>query len=318
MDRAKGGNRLLGRVIMRVYAVSDVHADFAPNMAWVRALRRGVRGEDTLILAGDVTDDLSRLEEVFFELRSAFARVVFVPGNHELWVRGNGTSDSFQKLRAVLELARDCGVAVGPVKLGVPGRGGAPEASVWIVPLLSWYVKPEEGAGSLFLPKQGEDPSLETWSDTYFVRWPRFGLEERPADRLLRMNEPFLARGYDAPVISFSHFLPRAELIVGPHVDRDRVADPFPEFNFSRVAGCSQLDEQIRRLGSRVHVYGHQHRNRDVVLDGVRYVSNCRGYPRERELGFLSREGPDLVPVWDSRSPERLGEPASVELGAPA
>ena len=292
---------------MRVYAVSDVHVDYAPNFAWVRALSKGCYQGDTLILAGDVTDDLDRLEKVFVELRSLFARVAFVPGNHELWVRKGRFADSLEKFRAVLALARDCGVSVEPIKLSAQG------ASVWIVPLFSWYVQPEEGDGSLFIPKPGEDRSLEGWSDNYFVRWLGSRRGETASARFLRLNEPFVAQPYDAPVITFSHFLPRRDLIVGPHVEKDREADPHPRFNFSRVAGCSDLDAQIRRAGSRVHVYGHQHRNRDVVIDGVRYVSNCRGYPREREQGFLSQDGTGLTQVWDSCAAGDLEGAALVE-----
>jgi hypothetical protein len=66
--------------------------------------------------------------------------------------------------------------------------------------------------------------------------------------------------------------------------------DRAPEFNFTRVAGCRQLDEQLRMLGSVLHLYGHQHRNRDRMIDGVRYVSHCLGYPPEW------REGTELPP----------------------
>jgi hypothetical protein len=121
------------------------------------------------------------------------------------------------------------------------------------------------------------------------------------------MNEDRVNRAYAAPVISFSHFLPRRELMFSPRPHGE--SDPHPEFNFSRVAGCSGIDDQIRRLGSRVHVYGHQHRNRDVTLEGVRYVSHCRGYPLERARGYLW-EDPELKQVWSSEArrsePERI------------
>ena len=88
------------------------------------------------------------------------------------------------------------------------------------------------------------------------------------------------------PVISFSHFLPRVELVFSDW-ERFRAGggvtgnDRAPEFNFTRVAGCRQLDAQLRKLGSTLHLYGHQHRNRDREIDGVRYVSHCLGYPPE-------------------------------------
>jgi hypothetical protein len=281
---------------MQVFAVSDLHVDYPPNMAWLRALDGSGHSRDAIIVAGDVTDDLDRLEEVFRTLRRSFAHVFFVPGNHELWVRRGEWKDSFEKFETVSELCRACGIKTEPVKLEDEGQG------VWIVPLFSWYAEPEEGHTSLFVPKPGEDPSLELWSDKYFVRWPRAWNGKGASERFLEMNELSLHRHYDAPVVSFSHFLPRRELLFGPHIDRDRKRDPHPEFNFSRVAGCSALDGQLRRLPARVHVYGHQHRNRNVVIEGVRYLSNCRGYPREREHGYLPDNGRGLELVWSSGS----------------
>jgi hypothetical protein len=38
------------------------------------------------------------------------------------------------------------------------------------------------------------------------------------------------------------------------------------------VVGDERLDEQIRRIGSQVHVFGHTHIDKDKVIDGVRYV----------------------------------------------
>ena len=154
------------------------------------------------------------------------------------------------------------------------------------MPLQSWDVRPEEGAGSLFVPKQGEDPTLSMWADNYFVRWPVRQNAHPPAHYLMALNEPHVVRRFEGPIISFSHFLPRRDLIFA--TDAERAANPrsrkdeYPTFNFSRVAGCEHLDAQIRQLGSSVHVYGHQHRNRRRSVDGVLYVSNCLGYPRDR------------------------------------
>jgi hypothetical protein len=113
------------------------------------------------------------------------------------------------------------------------------------------------------------------------------------AGHFLRLNEPHLERGFDRPVISFSHFLPRTDLIFSHPEHMAYLAaatephplDPHPAFNFSRVAGCRGLEEQIRRLGSAVHVYGHQHRDRWREVDGVLYVSHCLGYAHERSAG---------------------------------
>ena len=67
--------------------------------------------------------------------------------------------------------------------------------------------------------------------------------------------------------------------------------------NFSRIAGCVGLEKQIRRLNSKIHVYGHQHRNWEWHLDHTSYLSHCLGYPREREKNLIDGidQGPRLI-----------------------
>lgn len=286
--------------ITRVFALSDIHVDLRQNMAWLQALSSSDYTDATLILAGDVSDNLVTLREALACVRSTFAQVFFVPGNHELWVRRTEYTDSITKFWHIVRLCDALGIHTRPAKVGEsPGDSG-----VWIVPLFAWYVQPEEGPGSLFRSKPGEDQTLQMWSDKHFTVWPPLEAGMRVADYFLGMNEAHLAKTYDAPVISFSHFLPRTDLMFS--TDEERRAgdvlprDPHPRFNFSRVAGCVGIETQIRRLGSVVHVYGHQHRNRNRLIDGVRYVSHCLGYPHERRHRLMhgSVDGPALI--WET------------------
>ena len=283
----------------RIVAMSDVHADLAENRAWLSTLSPRAYADAALIMAGDVTDDLAVLARTLRDLRDTFAAVLFVPGNHELWVRRGESADSMEKFERVAALCDGLGVLTRPARIEAGGGGAA-----WVVPLVSWYTGPEEGDDSLFVPKPGEDPTLSMWSDRYYTAWPARPGGATVAARFLAMNEIHVARAYDAPVISFSHFLPRRELIFATPEERAAAPpglrfDPHPQFNFSRVAGCAGLDTQIRRLGARTHVYGHQHRNRDRTLDGVRYVSQCLGYPRERTNGLPARITGPMV-VWEA------------------
>ena len=278
---------------MRILAISDVHVDYPENMARMQALSGCGHLRDTLLLAGDVTDDLARLARILEHVRDRFAHVFFVPGNHELRVRRSEAGDSVAKFDKVLRLCAGLGVSTSPAKVtSGPGDPGA-----WIVPLFSWYVKPEHGPTSLFVPRDGDDASLSMWADDVRTRWPE---RLSAADYFLDMNEPHLDRDHDAPVISFSHFLPRRELMGRPSGAGPVRAGRAGRFNFSRVAGTTRIEVQIRALGSFLHVYGHQHRNRDRVIDGLRYVSNCLGYPKERARGEIGGASGRLKLVWDT------------------
>jgi hypothetical protein len=238
---------------------------------------------------------------VLAAVRSRFARVFFVPGNHDLWLRSQDSGDSIAKHGDIIKCCASLDVRTTAGRVDGAGKDGG----VWIVPLESWYARPgEDPEDSLFAPKPGEDPSLRMWVDDRAIRWPVFAGNATAAGHFLARNEPLLAAAYDAPVISFSHFLPRAELIFGT-VEELRamgipLVDPQPKFNFSRVAGSRGLDRQIRRLGSALHVYGHQHRNRVRQIDGVTYVSHCLGYPRERAEGRISRSLREPLLIWDT------------------
>ncbi|WP_089940280.1 metallophosphoesterase family protein [Candidatus Entotheonella palauensis] len=278
----------------RVWAISDIHTDIKQNRTWLYALSKTAYLRDTLILAGDVCDRLEILRDTLAHVRSLFSAVCYVPGNHELWVRRRESPDSIAKFWQIRRLCQTLGIHTEPFKLSTMSGSG-----VWIVPLFSWYMQPEEGAGSLFVEKPGEDPTLSMWSDHHFTSWPPMVTAPTAAEFFLGLNEHHVNRAYDAPVISFSHFLPRTELIYStPEERRGRVlTDPYPQFNFSRVAGCLGIDTQVRRLGAIIHIYGHQHRNRNRVIDGVRYISHCLGYPRERQhlSGDQFVQGPALI-----------------------
>ncbi|MFT5392782.1 MAG: putative phosphodiesterase [Gammaproteobacteria bacterium] len=279
-----------------IYAVSDLHVDFRENMEWVWSLSSHRYLNDALIVAGDVSDNLQRLELTLVALRERFAAVMFVPGNHELWVRNGNWTDSWEKFQHIQGLCHRLDILTEPTKFS------SASGPVWLVPLYSWYIRPQDGDGSLFAEKKGEDPEQAMWADNYFVRWPKRDDERAPAHYLLELNERYLDLRLDGPIVSASHFLPRQDLIFS--TDAERSANPgvnrdaFPTFNFSRVAGCRQLDEQIRALGSSVHVYGHQHRNRWRTIDGVLYVSNCLGYPRERGSVLDDNPHAGLVKVY--------------------
>ena len=79
------------------------------------------------------------------------------------------------------------------------------------------------------------------------------------------MNAGLVSQKYDAPVITFSHFLPRRDLIRAEDPDRESVNKErkvlgLPEvtpaqgqggaqgFNFARYAGCNSLEDQIRKV----------------------------------------------------------------------
>lgn len=256
---------------MRLFATSDVHTDYKENMLWLRQLSDIAYRDDVLIVAGDISDRQAIIRETLLLLRSKFRHVLFTPGNHELWVRGEAIN-SIDKLQLILALCDELDVVTTPIRL----------EDLWIVPLFSWY-------DGIFDPEMTieSDAARRSWADFHFCKWPE-GVTPL-AEYFLRMNEPHL-KAYDAPVVTFSHFLPRADLL--PPVEYLKVSW------LPNVSICAGLDSQIRGLSSTVHVCGHTHISFDRVVDGIRYVQNAVRYPKERK--------PDSFPVKMIWSTEEL------------
>jgi predicted phosphodiesterase len=278
---------------MRVFAISDVHADFRDNLRLLAQLSTQDYREDALIVAGDVSHDLGILRQTLQSFLDRFRHVFFVPGNHELWIRAGEHPHSVQKFHEVLRLCESLGVRTGPEVIGLG------QERVCIVPLFSWYSQPGEGSDTLYREREIKEPEQSVWADDYLVKWPG-SAGFRPVRFFLDMNAPRVDARYEVSRISFSHFLPRQDLMftVSGEAPRPGPDPPRHAFNFSRVAGSTLIEQQIRKLGSRVHVYGHQHRNRCRCHDGTWYVSNCLGYPEERQGQLIRDAGAILKAVW--------------------
>ena len=265
---------------VKIYTISDLHIDYSGNFEHLLKLNDPDYADASLIFAGDGSDSIEKLSQLLKHFVKIFKHVFFVPGNHELWVRDHRHAHSIEKFDAIIHLCHTLGVHTHPVKLGKEDNG------VWVVPLFSWYTKPEEGTDSLFVEKAGDDQTELIWSDNHFCDWRPLEGRTTPAEYFLNLNESRINRQYDAPVITFSHFLPMCEVAFTfghPTQFPKDYDDPMPEFNFTRVAGTNKLAAQIDKIGSQIHIFGHQHRNRHRKIDNVTYISHCLGYPRERE-----------------------------------
>lgn len=296
-QRAAGpARRLAGDRAMRVLALSDVHADAVANRAWLDDLSAVDYVGDVLLLAGDVSHDLDTMARTLEGLRAKFGSVVFVPGNHDLWISRHDEGDSLDKLRRIFQICRRLDIHTTPVTVG--------DGAVHVVPLLGWYARPAEGPDSLFVPKPGDDRTESMWRDDRYIDWRSLSPGVTPCTYFLSLNTPHLETPPGIPVISLSHFLPRRELIFSARPVAASGEDPRSvaerRFNFSRVAGTAGLERQLRHLAATVHVYGHQHRNRRRWIDGVLYVSHCLGYPHERRRQLIRGMDNGPTPVWDT------------------
>ena len=242
---------------MRVFALSDIHIDYDINAKWIAGLSNADHQDDVLILAGDVTDTLHLLDWGLGVLAKRFRKVLFVPGNHDLWVIRDGREkNSLQKFEDVCAVVESSGGSMRPFH--APG--------VSILPLLAWYDysfgEPTEELRSM-------------WMDYRACRWPAGYREREIAAHFSALNDTQPAPAA-AKVITYSHFLPRIDLMPCFLPRSAKVLYP--------ILGTSALDRQVRALGASMHVYGHSHVNRQTKIDGVTYINNAFGYPHEKAI----------------------------------
>jgi len=239
---------------MRIFAISDIHVDYDVNTQWVANLSTLEYQDDVLILAGDVSDTRRLLDWCLSTLAKCFKKVLFVPGNHDLWVIRDGRDkNSFQKFDEVRSVVEMSGATMQPFR----------EQGVSIIPLLTWY---DYSFG------EPSDELRSMWMDFRACRWPKGVTEQDVAVHFAALNDEH-ANPVGDKVITYSHFLPRIDLMPAYIPCVNKVLYP--------ILGSAKLDRQLRRLNSKLHVYGHSHVNRQIKIDGVSYINNAFGYPSE-------------------------------------
>ncbi|CAI9111656.1 OLC1v1011939C1 [Oldenlandia corymbosa var. corymbosa] len=271
-DSAAGG--------LRVFVVSDLHTDYSDNLSWVRDLskKRKKPNNDVLLVAGDVAETCQTFELTMYLLKHCFHRVLFVPGNHDLWCRRENSNacDSLEKLDKLFDTCQRIGVETKPVVVDDLG----------IIPLFSWYHESfdkEMDISGFRLP-----PLEMACKDFHACKWPE-GINEAE-NSLALFFDVMNGKNHDLVeeikrkcrvVISFSHFLPRQELCP----EKRMLFYP----KLPKIIGSDFLESRLRSIhrdkGSAYacHVFGHTHFCWDAVLDGIRYVQAPLAYPRERK-----------------------------------
>jgi predicted phosphodiesterase len=239
---------------MRVFALSDIHVDYDANAKWVANLSVAEYQDDVLILAGDVSDVRRLLEWCLTALTKRFKRVLFVPGNHDLWViREDGSKNSLQKFDEVCAVVEASGASLQPFC----------DRGVAIIPVLAWYDysfgEPSQALRSI-------------WMDYRACRWPQGFTEKKVTDHFSALNVKEIDLVADT-VITYSHFLPRIDLMPEFIPSAKKLLYP--------VLGSAKLDDELRKLKPNIHVYGHSHVNRHVNIEGISYINHAFGYPSE-------------------------------------
>jgi 3',5'-cyclic AMP phosphodiesterase CpdA len=254
-----------------LFAVSDLHVLHPDNAARLAELRPD-DDADWLIVAGDVGELAADVVRALAVLRERVARVVWTPGNHELWTH---PSDPLQlrgeaRYRYLVEACRALGVDTPEDPFPVWPHGPVP---VLVAPLFLLYDYSFRAPGA-----RSKAESLQRAYAAGVVC----------TDERLLSSEPYLSvdEWCRARVAWTRHRLdamdPTLSTVLVNHWPLVRTPTRvlrYPEF--AQWCGTDLTADWHLRYRALAVVYGHLHIPRLIHEDGVRMEEVSLGYPRE-------------------------------------
>jgi 3',5'-cyclic AMP phosphodiesterase CpdA len=255
----------------RLLAVSDLHVGYEENRAIVADLQPE-SADDWLIVAGDVAETVEDIEWVLRLLSQRFARVIWVPGNHELWTP---RTDPVQlrgehRYRHLVELCRGLGVVTPEDPYPVWTGEGGPATIVPMFLLYDYSFRPPGARNKAEALEQAYAKGV-VCSDEFLLHpdpypsreaWCRARIEETER-RLAELDD-------ELPTILVNHY---------PLLRTPTDVLYYPEF--AQWCGTERTADWHRRYRAACVVYGHLHIPRITRHDDVPFIEVSIGYPRE-------------------------------------
>jgi 3',5'-cyclic AMP phosphodiesterase CpdA len=278
--------------VARLWATSDLHVGYAENRAIVTDDLRPADPGDWLIVAGDVAEKAADVEWALGTLAERFARVVWVPGNHELWTHGQDPlrlrgRDRYEHL---VDACRRLGVLTPEDDYPTWTGAGGP---VVVAPLFLLY--------DYTFRTPGADTAARALEIAYAA-----GVV--CTDEMLLHPDPYPDRpGWSAARVDATE----ARLAALPAGTRTVLVNHWPMTRlptrilrhpeFAIWCGTERTADWHVRFGAAAVVYGHLHIPRTTYEDGVRFEEVSLGYPREWKRhgirrGLLREVLPDVEP----------------------
>lgn len=255
---------------MKLYAIADLHLRYEVTRRALEALRP--HPEDWLIVAGDVGESEEHLRFALTLLSRRFARLLWVPGNHDLWsVPQHGSLRGEAKYQRLVAICRDYGALTPEDPFAVwPGPGPRCQVALLFV-LYDYSFRPDHVAVADAVAWAAEDNLL--CSDEVLLHADPY--PSKPAwcaARVALSEARLLAAAGQGPLVLVNHFPLRRDLAVLPRIPR-----------FAIWCGTQKTEDWHLRFGAEAVVYGHLHIRGTHLRDGVRCEEVSLGYPQNWE-----------------------------------
>jgi 3',5'-cyclic AMP phosphodiesterase CpdA len=258
--------------LMTLWALSDVHVAYDVNRAAVDGLRQ--RPGDWLILAGDTGETVEHLDYVLARVTDRFERVIWTPGNHDLWTPRDWPSSArgVARYERLVDCARRHGVLTPEDPFPAWPGARAPTLVAPVFTLYDYSFRPDDVPAERAIAWAAEAgircaDELRLAPDPYASRidWC-----EARVDETRRRLEAVPA---GTRLVLASHFPLRRDLAVLPRIPR-----------FSIWCGTRLTETWHRDHPVDVVVSGHLHLRSTRWRDGVRFEEVSLGYPRQWDV----------------------------------
>ena len=278
---------------MKLYAISDLHLDHKENREALAHMP--AQPDDWLILAGDICATVDQLDEVLAHFCKLFAHVIWVPGNHELWVTQRmGFTSSLHKYEQLIAVCRKHKVSNPEDDFPVYRGEGGDHVIAPLNLLYDYSFRPDHVMAEDAIKWAMEDGILcqderliKPQPHQSMAHWCRERIQIS-AERLQAYSET----EEKLPTVLVNHFPLRYDLVRIRRIPR-----------FSIWCGTKASENWHLQYNAKVVVSGHLHVRATDYKDGVRFEEVSLGYPRDwrtsRGMQHYLREilpGPVRIP----------------------
>jgi predicted phosphodiesterase len=254
-----------------LFAIADLHVEQAENRRFLERLEARSEG-DWLIVCGDVADSIDAVEGALGLLAERFARVLWVPGNHELLSQRGDAAEPRGEAR-YLQLVAACrrlGVLTPEDPYPVWEGAGGPALLAPLFLLYDYSFGRDVAATKEEGLRKAHEAGVVCVDEFLLQPDPYASREEWCAARVEQTEARLRSRPPGIPTVLINHF---------PLIEAPTRMLHHPEF--AQWCGTTRTADWHRRFGAAVVVYGHLHIPLTTWHDGVRFEEVSLGNPRE-------------------------------------
>ncbi len=270
---------------MKIYALSDLHVAIEANRRTVAELP--AHPEDWLILGGDLGETEEHLAFVLETVVDRYAKVFWVPGNHELWSSGDPPLGGVAKYQRLLEVCAAHGVVTPEDPwVALPDR---PQTVLALLFLLYDYSFAPEGLTPEQAVAWAAESGIVCADERRLSPAPYPSRQAWCADRLQATRARLEALPAGTSTILVNHWPLRLDLCRLFRIPR-----------FTPWCGTRETEDWHVRYRAELVISGHLHMRATDWRDGVRFEEVSLGYPKQYDPargapGYLRQVWPALT-----------------------